>query len=216
MDVRKNRLVLLGVVWMSFLLPAVLLASPDLPAGKPETSQGWMVWGEENWPTKPVHVGYFRRASRMYIGLMNPNHFPISAWDFPALLHIYDRLIVNDRNYKPTIPWLAESWEYLDPVTVLMKLRRGVKFHDGSAFNAEGVKYQMEWIGDKKNGAWTRGRLRPLKNVEVVDEYTVRFHFKEPWAAFLATMTLPPAFSISKKALIADSALREKKKLELE
>ena len=211
MVVRKKRLALLGVWSMFFLLPEVLPASPDLPAGKPEASQGWMVWGEENWPTKPVHGGYFRRASRMYIGLMNPNHCPISAWDFPALLHIYDRLIVNDRSYKPTIPWLAESWEYLDPVTVMMKLRRGVRFHDGSAFNAEGVKYQMEWIRDKKNGAWTRSWLEPLESIEVIDEYTLKWHFKRPWGSFLGTMASVPGFMISAEALKTDRALADAK-----
>ena len=35
---------------------------------------------------------------------------------------------------------LAESWKYLDELTVVMKLRQGVQFHDGSTFNAEGAK----------------------------------------------------------------------------
>jgi hypothetical protein len=61
-----------------------------------------MVWGEENWPTKPVHGGYFRKATRMYIGLLNPNHFPV--WDWTSMLYMYDRLIINDSNYKPTVP----------------------------------------------------------------------------------------------------------------
>jgi peptide/nickel transport system substrate-binding protein len=211
MKIKKKRLALLGVLGVFFLLPAVLFASPDLPAGNPEANQGWRVWGEETWPTKPVHGGYFRRASRFYIGMLNPNHFPV--WDWSAMLYMYDRLIINDSNFKPTVPWLAESWEYLDPVTVRMKLRQGVKFHDGSPFNAEGVKYQMEWIKDKKNGAWTRSWLEPLESVEVIDEYTLKWHFKRPWGSFLGSLASVPGIMISAKALKADRALADVKRM---
>ena len=59
-----------------------------------------------------------------------------------------------------------------------MKFREGVKFHDGTDFNAETVKYQIEWIQDKRNGCWSRTPILPIKSVEIVDEYTVKWHFK--------------------------------------
>ena len=49
------------------------------------------------------------------------------------------------------------------------------------------VKYQMEWIMDPQNGAWTRAWLEPLASIEVVDTYTVKWHFKKPWAGFLGS-----------------------------
>ena len=94
-----------------------------------------------------------------------------------------------------------------------MKLRQGVQFHDGSTFNAEGLKYQMDWIMDPKNGAWTRAWLEPVASVEVMDTYTVKWRFKQPWAGFLGVMSNVPGYVISAKALKADVALREYKEL---
>ena len=53
---------------------------------------------------------------------MNPNHFPVMDWI--TMGYIYEKLINHDGSYKPTAPWLTESWEYLDEVTVLMKLKK--------------------------------------------------------------------------------------------
>jgi peptide/nickel transport system substrate-binding protein len=94
-----------------------------------------------------------------------------------------------------------------------MKLRQGVYFHDGSPFNAESLKYQMEWIMDPKNGAWTRSWLEPVASIEVVDTYTVKWNFKRPWAGFLGMMSYTPGYVISAKALKADTALKEMKNL---
>jgi len=206
----KRKLALLfmsgGIFLYSFFHIQHVMAE-DVPAPKP----GWMEWGEAYYPTKPVRGGLFRAASPFYIGVMNPNHFPVMDW--MTMGYIYEKLIHHDGTLKPTAPWLAESWEYLDEVTVLMKLKKGVRFHDGSPFNAESVKYQIEWILDKKNGAWSRSWLDPLKSVEVVDTHTVKWHFKHPWGAFLGTMASVPGYQISMKALKAESALNELKLL---
>ena len=90
-----------------------------------------------------------------------------------------------------------------------MKLRKGVKFHDGETFNAHAVKYQMEWIKDPKSGCWSRTWIEPLKSVEVVDEYTIRWHFTKTWSAFLDIIANVPGWMISPKALRGDVALRE-------
>jgi peptide/nickel transport system substrate-binding protein len=142
---------------------------------------------------------------------MNPNHWPVNDWQTMAL--IFDKLIYTDGSYQSTIPWLAESWSFPDDLTCIMKLRRGVQFHDGSAFNAESLKYQMEWIMDPANGAWTRALMEPLASLDVVDAYTIKWRFKKPWASFLGTMASVPGFVLSAKALKADVALRESKKL---
>jgi ABC-type oligopeptide transport system substrate-binding subunit len=49
--------------------------------------------------------------------------------------HIFDYLVLRDERQKP-IPGLAESWRTVDPLTWEFKLRKGVKFHDGSEFTA--------------------------------------------------------------------------------
>lgn len=197
----------------SVVIPFVGTAAP---AEKPITAKEWMGksgmdWGSNYWPTKPVRGGVFNAATPSYIGLMNPNHWPVNDW--VTISYFYDKLIWTDGSYKPTLPWLAESWKYLDPKTVIMKLRQGVQFHDGTPFNAESVKYQMEWIKDPQNGAWSRAWLEPLDTVEVVDNYTVKWHFNKPWASFAGVMANVPGYMISTKALQGDVALRESKKL---
>ena len=216
---REKRILMTTFAGLSFLF-LISALTPCLgtaaPAEKPITAKEWMEksgmdWGSNYWPTKPVRGGIFNAATPVYIGLMNPNHWPVNDW--VTISYFYDKLIWTDGNYKPTLPWLAESWKYLDPKTVIMKLRQGVQFHDGTPFNAESVKYQMEWIKDPQNGAWSRAWLEPLDTVEVIDEYTVKWHFNKPWASFAGVMSNVPGYMISTKALKGDVALRESKKL---
>ena len=217
---RKQRLLRIfsGLVFLVFLTGVLRCCWNNAPApgGKAHYRKGMgrkagMEWGTKYWPTKPVRGGIYNMAGPLYIGLMNPNHWPVNDW--LAINLMYEKLIITDGNYRPTVPWLAESWKYLNEVTVIMKLRQGVLFHDGSPFNAESLKYQMEWIMDAKNGAWSRSWLEPVASIEVVDPYTVKWNFKRPWAGFLGIMANVPGYAISAKALKADVALRESKQL---
>ena len=208
MKKRSNRF---GLILLFLVLSFFFITTVWADSGEAFDPEGWRVWGEDYWPTEPVRGGIARAASPVYIGLMNPNHFPVLDWF--SMSHMYEKLINSDARQRPNIPWLAESWEYLNDVTVLMKLRKGVQFHDRTEFNAETLKYQMDWVRDKKNRAWTRTWLEPLESVEIMDEYTVKWHFKRPWGAFEGTMASVPGFMISKKALMADSAINELKML---
>jgi ABC-type transport system substrate-binding protein len=207
------------LIFLTWMLPGIGTAASKKPPSSedvPVTAKEWAVkvgldWGPKYWPTKPVRGGIWHSAGTLYIGLMNPNHWPVNDWT--TISYIYDKLIWTDGNYKSTVPFLAESWKFLDPKTVIMKLRQGVLFHDGSPFNAESVKYQMDWIKDPANGAWTRAWIEPLESVEIVDNYTVKFHFNKPWASFAGVMSNVPGYMISTKALKADVALRDSKKL---
>ena len=172
----------------------------------------WWHWGKEFDKNKPVHGGYLRQANSRYIGLMNPNHWPVNDW--VAMAYMYEMVLYNDQEFKPTINWLAESWKFTGPTTAVMTLRKGVTFHDGAELTAEGFKYQTEWIADKMNGAWTRSALNPMKSVEVLDKYTLKWTFKKAWASFPGVMASVPGYAISPKALKADVALLAMKKLE--
>src|SRR5712691_5410586 len=97
-------------------------------------------------------------------------------------------------------PDLATSWtQSKDGLTWIFKLRKGVKFHDGTPFNAEAVKYNFErFLGPEKP---LKASLHTpiIKSVDVVDESTVRFNLKVPFAFFLnnlahsATAIVSPA-----------------------
>ncbi|MCP4755339.1 MAG: ABC transporter substrate-binding protein [Proteobacteria bacterium] len=171
----------------------------------------WWRWDETYSKEKPVRGGYYQTSSVRYVGLMNPNHWPVSDWSTLGLL--YDHLIYSDGKHMATVPYLATQWIYENPTTIWMSLRKGVQFTDGSHFNAHSVKYQIDYIKDKKNGAWTRNWIKPVDSIEVVDEYTVRWHLKYPWAGFADIFALPPGWIISTKALKADVAIQEAKKL---
>jgi peptide/nickel transport system substrate-binding protein len=180
-------------------------------AATAEKNYAGMEYGPKYYPAKPVRGGISVYSSPLYIGVMNPNHLPVNDW--VTMRSIYDNLIMTDGNYRATIPFLAESWKYLNEVTVVMKLRQGVQFHDGSSFNAESLKYQMDWIMNPRNGAWSRAFLEPVASLEVMDPYTVKWHFKRPWAGFVGVMSSVPGYIISAKALKADVALKESKQL---
>ena len=185
----------LGFVAASF---GAMLAPQSAAASGALRDQPWAVWDYKN---KPVRGGYFRTAVERYIGKMNPNHWPVLDWI--SMNYFHERLMLTDGEYKP-VPWLLEELKFEDPQTVLMRLREGVEFHDGSKFNAAAVKYQMEWIRDPKSNAWTAAWLAPLVSIDVVDERTLRWKFNVAWAAFAGVMANAPGFAMSAAALQAD------------
>jgi ABC-type transport system substrate-binding protein len=114
------------------------------------------------------------------------------GYRFMGLL-VYDALINWDLTSadKPSglIPGLAESWEVdkADPTKWIFKLRRGVKFHDGSEFNADAVIFNIDRLVDDKSPQYsarmaslTNFRIPSYKSVRKIDEYTVEFTTKTP------------------------------------
>jgi peptide/nickel transport system substrate-binding protein len=91
---------------------------------------------------------------------------------------IYDSLI-RDGAGGSDVPGLATSWTFPDDRTIELKLRRGVKFHDGTRFDAEAVKFSLERSLATHNPTQTDA-FRALESVEVVDQYTVRLHLSAP------------------------------------
>ncbi len=102
-----------------------------------------------------------------------------------VILHIDEGLVAfNDK--MEIVPQLAESWQYSDPTTLVFKLRRGVKFQDGTPFNAEAVRFHfMDRLLGPTPHRQTSLYSPYLQTVEVVDDYTVRFKLKKPFGAFL-------------------------------
>lgn len=99
--------------------------------------------------------------------------------------NMYDGLLTRDPKMK-VVPELAASWKQVDPTTYEFKLKQGVKFHSGDEMTAEDVKFTFDRL-IKKNmidgkSSPRAGLLGPLKDVVVVDKYTVRFLLDSPWA----------------------------------
>ena len=101
----------------------------------------------------------------------------------------YEPLVSRDENGK-IVPNLAESWEISpDGKVWTFKLRKGVKFHSGAPFNAEAVKATYERMLAKETASPVAYMLGPLTNIDVVDEYTAKLTFSEPYAPFWAPLT---------------------------
>lgn len=102
-------------------------------------------------------------------------------------------------------PWLAASWDVNNQVYTF-KLQKGVKFQDGSDFNADVVKFNIERLRDDKK---SRGRANfaIVDKVDVIDPLTVKVTLKSPWAAFLPLLT---AYSSDVKPYMVSKAAVEK------
>ncbi|GAA0371628.1 ABC transporter substrate-binding protein [Bacillus horti] len=94
--------------------------------------------------------------------------------------NIYDPLIERDEQGQ-FIPGLAEEWESIDELTWEFKLRDDVVFHNGEPFNAEAVKFNIDYILDESNQSFYLSRWTMVDEVEVVDDYTVRIKTSVPF-----------------------------------
>ncbi len=103
--------------------------------------------------------------------------------DHNILFSMYDALVTYDTSLAPQ-PQLATSWETPDPKTYIFKLRKGVKFHDGTEFNADAVKFNVLRHIDPKSTSTAKGQVSIVDSIDVVDPYTVKFNLKSPSASF--------------------------------
>ncbi|HWU37617.1 MAG TPA: ABC transporter substrate-binding protein, partial [Candidatus Acidoferrum sp.] len=110
-------------------------------------------------------------------------------------------LLVRLNEKMEIVPDLAESWERPDNLIWIFRLRRNVKWHDGTNCTSADVKASMDRILDPKTGAWARGDLRYVQRIEAPDPLTVRFVLSRPDAALLATLAFANSL-IAQKALI--------------
>ena len=92
---------------------------------------------------------------------------------------IYETLykVADDGSF---VPVLAESLpEYSeDGMSATVKLREGVKFHDGTPFNAEAVKYTFDLIKDPEFGSARASIAGSIESMDILDEYTIKFNLK--------------------------------------
>ncbi|MBI1848442.1 MAG: ABC transporter substrate-binding protein [Candidatus Rokubacteria bacterium] len=107
--------------------------------------------------------------------------------------HIFEPLYERDVDLKVVPALAAELPKLVAPTTWEVKLRRGVKFHNGEDFNADSARFTLERL------AQGQGKLRgstffaPIERVEVVDPHTIRVHTKKPWPTFTVVHTFVQA-----------------------
>ncbi|HSR10341.1 MAG TPA: ABC transporter substrate-binding protein, partial [Thermodesulfobacteriota bacterium] len=142
------------------------------------------------------------------IGTLDPQNHNIRI-NYIACWHLYDNLVYRDQNTLKIVPHLAESWKVVDDTTWEFKLRKGVKFDNGEPFTAESVKFTIERGLDPK--CPQRPTVSWIKEVKILDDYTVRLLTKEPYPVALERLAnyqmLPPKW-VKEKGVdyIADHA----------
>lgn len=106
-------------------------------------------------------------------------HYNAAGPHAEAAKHIFDTLVWSDEKLQPQ-PSLAESWTPIEPTIWEFKLRKGVKFHDGSEFTAEDVKFSIERIPHLNSPAPLTLYTKHVKQTEIVDPYTIRIVTHSP------------------------------------
>lgn len=122
--------------------------------------------------------------------------------------NLYETLVNRDANGE-LVPGLAESWTQVDDLTWEFKLKQGVTFHDGEAFNAEAVKTSFDRILDPKVASPRAFLFEMVTEVKVIDDSTVQFITEYPFSPLLAHLTHNGGGVISPKSIADDYAAME-------
>lgn len=182
---------------LAFLaIPALLLVTAN--GGQPEPRQPQRVALQSQAPAavrKPegtVVIGMRAELSTLDQGAGSVPEITVGENIFETLVY---------RNFDGSVrPHLAERWTVSpDGLTYTFYLRKGVKFHNGEPFNAEAVRFSLEWIRDPSVFTQFKGYWTDTKSIEIVDDYTIKFHLKQPSPLLISLMPwhlaiLPPKY----------------------
>ena len=115
------------------------------------------------------------------------------AWESLYIMSaVYDTLVYMDPETGNIVPGLATSWEVSDDgTTYTFHLRDDVTFHDGTPFNAEAVKFNLDRMVNPETKSQKAGSLLgPYESSEVIDEYTVQVNLSESYSFLLEGLSL--------------------------
>jgi ABC-type transport system substrate-binding protein len=144
---------------------------------------------------QPTSGGTLRVAWEADITGLDPYVSPgVQSWHVVG--NLFDSLITIDAqlNY---VPDLAESWEILENGKIyVFHLRKGVKFHDGTDFDAEVVRWNYQRIMDPEEKIFVAPYFSIVEAVESIDAHTVKFMLKYP------SMTLLPVFAAERVGFV--------------
>jgi|KBSMisStaDraftv2_1062788.scaffolds.fasta_scaffold71547_2 glutathione transport system substrate-binding protein len=113
----------------------------------------------------------------------------------------YEGLYGFDKDMK-MIPVLAESYDVnKDGLVYTIKLKKGIKFHDGTDFKADAVKANFDRVTNPENKLKRYGLYSNIAKTEVVDDYTARITLKTAFSAFINNLAHPSGVMISPAAI---------------
>ncbi|MBI9093297.1 MAG: hypothetical protein JEY71_00295 [Sphaerochaeta sp.] len=153
------------------LLLAILIAMPAFAAGDKEAKKAEKVI----------------RIAENVPGLITPG-----VWDgqtFSLNSSIYEYLVQINGKTGELEPLLATKWSTPDGKQWTFKLREGVTFHDGSAFDADDVRFTIERTQDPAIGHLKKNDFAVVESIDTPDKYTVILNLKEARPTFIYLMT---------------------------
>jgi peptide/nickel transport system substrate-binding protein len=126
-----------------------------------------------------------------------------------AGIQVLENLVIFGKDSMNVEPQLAESWKVSeDGLTWTFKLRKGIKFHDGYPFNARAVYDSFARVIFKEHpyngyGQWkyVSLSLAPVKDIKVIDDYTIALVTEKPYAPLLNNLALWLCPIVSPKAM---------------
>jgi peptide/nickel transport system substrate-binding protein len=153
-------------------------------------------------PAQAKAGGKIVLAARQDIDTLDP-HITNRAATRKILIQFTDTLTVIDPKDGTIRPGLAESWDVSrDGKTYTFRLRKNVKFHDGTPLDAAAVKFTFDRTQEPLAAPGVaRAFLGPYDGADVVDPSTVRVRLKQPYAPFLRMVGLSPLAPISPTAV---------------
>ena len=147
-------------------------------------------------PDAVLRVGYhFLRSGSYSFDQLLYNGNNASVW----MYQVFAPLVNVDPNTLEYTPYLAESFEVIDPQTLEMTLRPDATFHDGRPVTAEDAKFSLEKARDNQAEGLNNlnGSIQLVASVEVVDDLTYRVVFSKPAVLTMYEMMAGPEMFIS-------------------
>lgn len=148
----------------------------------------------------PTRGGTLNAAQAAKWSSLDPTVSSGRANDKFILNQMYETLIDQDATGK-YIPGLAESWAVQGDKTIVFKLKKGVKFHDNTDFNAEAVKFLLERGINPETKATYRSEVADIDTVEVIDSHTLKINMKTPSSAILGALANYAGYMVSPTAI---------------
>ena len=179
-------------------------SNSQLPTPKATRSATRFVLGVGSWKLGVVLAAVLSSAC-LHESPPDPNIITLAARVGPNSLHplkandegtarigqlIYDSLMETGDDLRAH-PHLAERMEMPDPLTYVVSIRRGVKFHDGHELTSRDVVYTFSRLLDPSFVSPFKGAFTLMAGVRAVDDYTVAFSLKAPFPSFPVTNLVP-------------------------
>jgi peptide/nickel transport system substrate-binding protein len=207
---RKRKSLWVSIVLMLLLSMALVGCGNSNQQETANTDEAKTKGKQEKQEEQEKEGGIFVIARSTGAEIMDPGY----AWnegDMDIVTHLYDGLVRFKNDQLEVEPALATEWDVSeDGKTWTFKLREGVKFHDGSDFNADDVVFSFMRVLDENHpqhdviqGGWSYlGYLMGdvINDVRKIDDYTVEFDLNEKFAPFLTYMGYYSQFIVSQEA----------------